>query len=196
MPVSHESVVFDVHDCKVYPVTADASGSAVTFGAAIDVPGIFSASLDPNFQSAELKGDAQIIAKKARLDKFGMSLQHSKLSIDVLKTIFGGTTTDTGTTPNQTAKYVYTGGTVIPYFAIGVLLEDVDAGLGCIQVILFKSQVTGGSLLAQQSDQFGQPSFDVDAFATSGTVNSVASAMLGIKFCETKTALPSDPSTF
>jgi hypothetical protein len=47
MAANTSTISFDVHDCKVYPVTADATGG-ITYGAAVDVPGIQEVSVEPN----------------------------------------------------------------------------------------------------------------------------------------------------
>ena len=53
MAANSSTISFDVQDCKVYPVTADVAGG-ITYGAAVDVPGIQEVSVEPNFISVEL----------------------------------------------------------------------------------------------------------------------------------------------
>jgi len=66
MAANTSTISFDVHDCKVYPVTADATGG-ITYGAAVDVPGIQEVSVEPNFISVELKGDGKVLAHRQTL---------------------------------------------------------------------------------------------------------------------------------
>ncbi len=73
MAASTSTISFDVHDCKVYPVTADATGG-ITYGAAVDVPGIQEVSVEPNFISVELKGDGKVLAKKGKVDRLNFSM--------------------------------------------------------------------------------------------------------------------------
>ena len=94
MPLSHETVMFDVHDCKVAPLLTDNFGEAPTYGPLVDVPGISEVGLDPNFVTAELKGDARVIAKKGRIDRFNFSGTYSKLALDVLGVIIGADVQD------------------------------------------------------------------------------------------------------
>jgi hypothetical protein len=190
MPTPTESVVFDVHDAKVWPLTSDASDSP-TYGAPVDVPGIADVSMDPNLQTSELKGDATIIAKKGRLDKFNMSSTYGKLSMNVMEAILGGETTEA----SDIQEYRYKGGTSLPYFAYGVNLLDVEPGLGSIQVIVFKAQITGGTLLSQSSDNFGQPTFDVEGISLNCPEPSEwYGVMMAMRFFPTVVQLPTDPS--
>ena len=190
MPTPNESVLFDVNDAKIWPFINDNS-EAPEYGAAIDVPGIASASMDPNFQTAELKGDATIIAKKGRLDKFNMSNTYGKLSMPVLGALLGGTVTGT-----EELDYRYKGGTPLPYFAYGVNMLDVDPGLGSVQVIVFKAQVTGGTLLGQSSDNFGQPTFDIEGISLSCIGSEWEGVMMAMRFFPVVTQLPDDPSSW
>lgn len=192
MPTPVESVVFDVNDAKVWSLTADQDDAPV-YGTAIDVPGIASASMDPNFQTSELKGDATIIAKKGRLDKFNMSNTYGRLSMPVMAAILGGTVTGD---VDAEMDYRYKGGTPLPYFAYGVNMLDVEAGLGSIQVIVFKAQVTGGTLLGQSSDNFGQPTFDIEGISLSCPGGEWEGVMMAMRFFPDVQQLPDDPSTW
>ena len=163
MPLSHETITFDVVDCKVYPLTADSVGASPTYGAAVDVPGIQAVSLDMNIVSQELKGDATIIDKRSKLESFKCTLKHAKTSLDVLAKLIGGTVVDAGSTPNQTATWSLNGGTSFPYAKIAWRIEDVDTGIGNCLVTLYKAKITAGKLMDQQTDGYGQPTYDVDA---------------------------------
>lgn len=94
MPLPHQTVMFDVHDCAVAPLIADRRGELPVYGDYVDVPGISEVGLDPNFVTAELKGDARVIAKKGRIDRMNFSGTYSKLDLDVQKVILGTRVTD------------------------------------------------------------------------------------------------------
>jgi hypothetical protein len=185
MPLSRESIVFDVHDCKIWPMVTDVTGASPTYGAAVDVFGIAQVGVDPNLITAELKGDARVIAKKGRLDRINFSGTYGKLSLPVLTVLLSATVTSAGTTPNEIVKGRLIGGVAMPYFKIGVQLQDVDLGLAAISVIIYKAQITGGSLINTQSDQFGQPTFDAEGVALDGSLQGTASVMADIFFDET-----------
>lgn len=163
MSAGHETVVFDVQDFKVYELLTDNSASAnPTYGPAVDVPGIAEVSLEPNFVTAELKGDATVIAKKGRVDRVNVSATYGKVSIDVLAVILGGDITDTATS----AEWLLSGLNSLPYFKAAFHINDVELGLGSVNVVIFKAQLTGGTLLGGSSDQFGQPTLQLEGIRT------------------------------
>lgn len=190
MPLSHSTVVYDVNDCKVYPMLTDTVGASPTYGAAVDVPGITEVSAEPNLVTAELKGDATVIAKKGRTDRINVSATYGKLSLDALKVIMGGTTGDTASTA---AGYRVAAPAALPYFKIEFQVQDLDVGIGSLIVVLYKCQLTGGTLINTSSDNFNQPSFDAEAIAIDGTLpantNSIVAtglaAMMDIAFNST-----------
>ena len=178
MAVVHQTVVYDVHDFKVFALTADTGGGgSPTYDAPIDVPGISQVSMDPNIITAELKGDATIIAQKARIDKFNLSATYGKIDIDVLEVILGGEASDP--TAGE-ARYDYLAATVIPYFGCTFKMEDVEteAGIDDLHVVLYKCKITGGTLVTGQSDQFSQPSFTAEAIKPTSMTRMLRVRML------------------
>lgn len=164
-PLTHETVVFDVHDCKVYDLVSDVAGASPVFGAAVDVPGIAEVGLDPNLVTAELKGDARVIAKKGRTDRFNFSATYGKLAMDVLDVILGFVVDDVADTHvNARLKAPAS----LPYFALRFTIDDTSVGLGSLQTHLYKCQLTGGTLLGSSSDNFGQPSLQLEAIPIEG----------------------------
>jgi hypothetical protein len=182
MPLAHETVVYDVHDFKVYALTDD-SGASPVYSAAVDVPGIAEASMDPNFLTAELKGDARIIAKKGRVDKFTCSATYGKVSLDVLNTVLGGTITDTA---SSSARWRLLGDNSLPYFKAEFKIQDVDTGLGDLHVRLYKCQLTGGTLISGQTDEFGQPTMELEAIPT-----DTSDLLVDVELLDVVTALSS-----
>lgn len=158
MALGHQTVVFDVHDCKVYVLLTD-TGASPTYGPAIDVPGIASIDVSPNFVTAELKGDAKVIAKKGRVDKMTLSATYGKVSIDVLHALLGGAITDTASTQ---ANWKFKGANSLAYFKLIFKIDDVETGLGDVVVTLWKCQLTGGTLVGGSSDNFGQPTLQLE----------------------------------
>ena len=164
MAATTETVVFDIHDFKVYSLTSDSTSASPSYGAAVDVPGISEVSLEPNLVTAELKGDARVIAKKGRIDRFKVSATYGKLSLAVLDAIMGGTVdTSIGSGNSEEATYTLSSPAPLPYFKVEFKIDDLDEGLATVHVQLFKCQLTGGTLLSQSSDQFGQPKMEVEA---------------------------------
>lgn len=94
MSLSHQTVMFDVHDAAVAPLLTDPKDRLPTYGPLVDVPGISEVGLDPNFVTAELKGDARVIAKKGRIDRMNFSGTYAKLDLDVQAVIYGTSVSD------------------------------------------------------------------------------------------------------
>lgn len=163
MALAHSTITYDVSDCKVYPLLSDSVAASPTYGAAVDVPGIQTASLDPNIVSQELKGDASVIDTRAKIESFKVSLAHAKTSLDVMAAIIGGSVVDAGTTPNQTATFSLGAGISLPYFKVSFLISDADTGIGGIVVTLMKCKISGGKWLDQGTDKYGSPSYDCTA---------------------------------
>lgn len=173
---AHETVVFDVHDCKAYALLTDVAGASPTYGAAVDVPGIAEVGLDPNLVTAELKGDARVIAKKGRVDRYNFSGTYGKLDFDVLQVILATTTTEVAAQNRTNARSKSPA--PLPYFKLAFKIEDLDEGIGDLHVTLWKCQLTGGTLLGSSSDNFGQPSFDAEAIALNGTLPAPGTSTL------------------
>lgn len=186
MAAAHEAILFDVHDLKVYALTDD-SGASPTYGAAVDVYGVAEVGLDPNFVTAELKGDGRVIAKRGKIDRIGASATYGRLSGDVLDVILGTETTDPSATNARTR---FLAGTTLPYFKMAFRIEDADNGIEDVLVTLYKCQVTGGTLLGQSTDSFGQPSFEVEAIGLASTAPTYLDVMADIDFYTTEQALP------
>lgn len=160
-----DTVVYDVHDCWVYPLSAD-SGASPTYGTGVDVPGIASVGLDPNIVANVLKGDARVLDRRARIDEFSFSATYSKFSLDVLAVIFGTTVGDSGSGTGEVADVDIEGGNELPYFGIAFDIEDVDVGLDRLRVITYKTKLSGGTLISGATDAYGQPTFTAGAIAT------------------------------
>lgn len=179
MPLTHATIVYDVNDAKVYPLLTDVVGASPTYGAAVDLPGIAAFSADPNLVTAELKGDATIVAKKGRTDRMNVACTYDKLSTDALKVLLGGVTGDTAST--QTGWRIAAPAS-LPYFKLEAQILDADPGIGSVIVVLWKCQLTGGTLLSTSSDNFSQPTIQADAIAVEGTLpasNSIGTTTVG-----------------
>jgi len=167
MATPKETVTFDVHDAKVQPLLTDTAGGSATYAVAVDVPGIAQVSLDPEFITAELKGDARTIARKGKTGSFNVSATYSVMSMDVLKVLYGGTVTPE--VAPESVHWILEGDNSVPYFLLSFLIDDLSTGIGSLHVSLYKAQVTGGSLFDQSTDEFGQRSFQVSAIPTLAT---------------------------
>lgn len=185
MAAAHETILFDVHDFKVYPLTAN-TGASPTYGAAVDVYGIAEVGLDPSLVTAELKGDGKVIAKKGKLDRFSLSATYGRLSGDVLDVVLGTSTEDVTA---DHARTRFQAGTSLPYFGAAFVIEDADNGIEDLVVVLYKCQLTGGSILGQSTDNFGQPSLEMEAIGLAGDA-PWQNVMADIDFYNNATGVP------
>lgn len=144
MPISHVSKTFAVADAKIYKVTADATGSATTYATGVDVPGIKSVTVTGDINSAELRGDNTLLDYNAALTGIGLAFEYAKLSLDVIPVLMGGTTTDSGTTPNQKASYSQLPTNTFNYFKFEAATPTggVDTVTGDAHLVLYKCILT------------------------------------------------------
>lgn len=152
-----ETVLFDIQDFKIQPLIGDdPTVGAPVYGDVYDVPGIAQVQVSPTFVTAELKGDAKVLARKGRTTGFTINATYSLLSLDVLSILFGGSIADTSPTSGDQVDWTLNGTNELPYFLASFIIEDVSTGIGDCTCVLYKCQVTGGDLFNQQTDNFGQ----------------------------------------
>lgn len=161
MPTPRSTVLYDVNDFKVTSLLTDVTTAPTYAATAVDVPGVASCSLEPNFVTAELKGDAKVIAKKGNIDRFNFSAQYGRLALDALAVMLGGNITDSGVAPATSVGWSLPGVNSLPYFKAE--FQILQAEVADVHVTAYKAQVTGGTLIDQSTDNFGQPSVDFEA---------------------------------
>ena len=83
MPLAKESVILGINDAKIFPILVDDS-TTLTYGTAVDVPGITSLKLTPTFIEKQLKGDESVIDTYAKLEQIDWSIEHGVVSLDAL----------------------------------------------------------------------------------------------------------------
>lgn len=179
------SVLFSVHDLKVYPITAlgdDATDP--TYGSAIDVPGVSEVTLDPEVSEALLRGDGKVIDSRAVLDSLGLSFTYGKLTPAVLAAIDGGTvSTNVGST---TTRYIREADDIIPEWGFAALVSEVDNPGGAAKLYGYRAKMSGGSLFGASDNEHGEPTFDANVIALP------KGPMYAIDLEDTGTALPAD----
>lgn len=108
MPIGHFSKKYGTEDAKIDKLTADPSGGITTHGTLYDVPGIKSAEVEGDISTKSLRGDNVEMDTMSSLDGVTLGVEHAKIHLDVLAVLVGGTVTDAGVTPNQTATWLLT----------------------------------------------------------------------------------------
>jgi hypothetical protein len=159
MPTPRISTLYDVNDFKIAAQTADAV-TAPTYGSLVDVPGVAAVSMQPGLKTAELKGDAKVLARKGTTDRFQFSATYGRLSLDALVVFFGGAVSDV-TGPPTSVVWAIPGINSLPYFK--AMFEILQGEVADAHLTAYKSQVTGGTMVDQSTDNFGQPKVDFEA---------------------------------
>lgn len=142
MALSHVSKVFAVKDAKISKLTADASGAAPTYGAAIDVPGIKSVTIGGEVKTAELRGDNTRLDFDAILSGISLTFGYAKMSLDALGVFLGSTVTDAGVTPNQTATLSVKPTDRFSYFKFQAVAAGADTIGGDVLITIHKAILT------------------------------------------------------
>lgn len=183
------TVVYDVQDAKVYPLTADPDGGTSAWGAAVDVPGIQQVEVTPNYESNTLDGDGRRLDARAKLVSVSLSFRYAKLDPDVLAVLDGGTVTSN--TGNTVSRYAREADDVIPYFGFAGLITEVDNPGGAAKLYVYKAKVEDGTLFGSETNDYGTPEFSAEAVYLNGAIERLWQADLE----NTMTALPADLAT-
>jgi hypothetical protein len=139
MPLAKESVILGLNDAKISPITVDDS-IALTYGAAVDVPGIKSLKLTPTFIEKQLKGDESVLDTYAKLEQIDWSIEYGVVSLDALAVLIGGKVTAGGATPNQTQTFTLTKDDLPQYFKLEAKTDYAD--VGDVHFVLYKCKCT------------------------------------------------------
>jgi hypothetical protein len=186
MAAATETALFDVDDFKVYALTDD-TGACPTYGAAVDVWGIAEVGLDPNVITAELKGDGKLLIKRGKIDRLKLSFTYGRLSLPAMAVMIG--TTTSAPSANQ-ARGRLLANVQLPTFKAAFHVTDNDNGIDDVLVTLYKCQITGGTLLGQSTDNFGQPKFDLEAYGLLSTNAAFTDVIADMDLYTVATPLP------
>lgn len=147
MPLTTIPLPYGVRDVKLRPYTGEVP--AVT---SIDFPNVRTLSFSEAEDSEELRGDDGIVAIHGAGPSVSWELEGGGLSFEAVKALYGGTITETGTTPAQKKTWVKKNSDVRPYNEIeGQAISDSG---GDVHVVLRKAKATG-----ELSGEFADQSF-------------------------------------
>lgn len=143
MTVSPVSKLYSTEDCKIAALTSDTTGFAA-YGAAIDVPGIRQVTMTPQIESKSLRGDNRELDADSTLVAVELSIEHAKVSFEVLEVFLGGE----WTAGASSGTYVQSGGSSLPYWQIGwrTPASGGDAAGGDVHFRAFKCKITAYTL--------------------------------------------------
>lgn len=135
MPLTTIPLPFGLRDVKVRPLTVD------TAGLSVDLPNARTFSFSEAESFEELRGDDGLVAVHGTGPAVDWSLEGGGISFEAVKTMFGGTITETGTTPAIKKTFSKTGTDQRPYFQVeGQAISDSG---GDFHVLLYKCRATG-----------------------------------------------------
>ena len=188
MPLSRVTKQYSVVDAKIAALTADPATGSPTYATVIDVPGIQTMEISGDVEVKTLRGDNVKLASNATISNIQVSVQHAKLSLDVLVAILGGTVTDSGTTPAQKSIWDLTSATAtLPPFKLeGVTPPNgVDIVGGDLHWTLHKLTLSAFPDLGFAQEDYRVVSFTADADPLlsngkwiSATLNETAAAIV------------------
>lgn len=160
--------LFNLDDAKLWPITAD-TASVYTLGTGVDIPGIQSITMQPEFLTKELPGDARIIDYYSKFRKLTGSVRHAQLSLAVLEQLSGGSVADSGTSPNEKRTFTWSGSNLPKYIKLEAqvkYLGSADAGgSGDFHLTIFKAKMSNFQVELQNED-YAVVSFDYEAIPT------------------------------
>lgn len=185
MPITHVTKVYAVEDAKIAKLTADPSGGSATYATSIDVPGIKEIGVTPEVNSVELRGDNVQLDADSNLIGLTLSVVHAKLHLDVLAVLIGGTVTDAGTTPNQTATYDRITTDSFNYFRLEgkTPTNGVDVVGGDVKLSFWKCKLTSIDL------GFAEEDYRTVSFEARGVYRLADNKLFAIALRETAAAL-------
>lgn len=165
MPLKHNSKVYAVTDCKIARLTSDPDGGAAVYGTSIDVPGIKSMEIGGDINSSELRGDNSLLDQTSTIGSVTVSVEHAKVSLDVLNILLGGTVTDAGVAPNQTSTFSLGRDSTPQYFRIEgkTPANGSDFAGGDVHFVLYKCIVSSFPDLGFAEEDYRTVSFEAVA---------------------------------
>lgn len=145
MPISHVSKLYAVEDAKIYELTADPAGGSPSYDDAIDIPGIKVVGIGGSVNSTTLRGDNSLLDSFSVLENVELSMEWAKINLDAQAIMLGGTVTDGGTTPNETATFARARTDRLKYFKLEAKTpaDGVDPVGGDAHLVFYKCILAG-----------------------------------------------------
>lgn len=175
--------LYSIEDCKIREVLTD-NETSITYGNAIDIPGIKSVVARFTTEEKELRGDSKTLDRRTTLKDVELSIEHAVLSHEALAVIVGGETALTGTTPNRKHKWTVATGDKPRYFSIEFRVVEVDGEGADFHFKAYKAKLTGSPELGAMGDDYKSASFSCKAIPTihdgswwDTTINETATAI-------------------
>lgn len=128
---------YGLRDVKITPYT---TAAATTLGTSVDLPNARTLSFAETEDFEELRGDDKLVATHGSGPSVEWELEGGGVSFEAVKAMYGGTITETGTTPSQVKTYDKLVTDVRPYFKIeGQSISDSG---GDFHPVIWKCKAT------------------------------------------------------
>jgi len=138
MPLTTVPLPYGLRDIRVTPYTTDA---ATILGTGLDLPYARTLSFSAAEEFEELRGDDKVITTRGSGESVDWELEAGGYSFEAVRTMYGGTITETGTTPAQKKQLVRKITDSRPFFKCeGQAISDSG---GDFHVELLKCRATG-----------------------------------------------------
>lgn len=135
MTIGFIPLPFGARDLKVYPLNGEIIGSGV------DLPNARTLSFTEAESFQDLRGDDALVAVHGVGPEVQWEIEGGGCCLEIIKTIFAGTITETGTSPNGIKIYHKARTDVRPYFRIeGQAVSDSG---GDFHVVIYRARATG-----------------------------------------------------
>lgn len=152
----------------------------------VDLPAAQTLVFRPEFSSAELRGDDEVVFSMNRASKATGSLSSGGYSSDAIALMTGKTVTESGTTPNITGVWSLSGGDTFPEFEVYGQVYGQNGS--ALMVHLFRCVITGGLEFNFADETFFVNGIDVDILRDTSTGKIVEFTQQ-----ETAAAIPTPP---
>ena len=102
MPLTTVPLPYGLREVYVTPFT---TAAATTLGTTVKLPYGRTLSFSATEEFQELRGDDRVVTTRGQGESVEWDLESGGLSYEAVRVMYGGTITETGTTPNQIKNY-------------------------------------------------------------------------------------------
>lgn len=183
MPLTVIPLPFGLRDVKITPYTTDAATTLAT--PSIDFPNARRLSFSEAEDFEELRGDDKVVTTRGRGGAVDWDLEGGGFSFEAVRAMYGGTITESGTTPAQVKTFQKKVNDNRPFFkAEGQSISDSG---GDFHGILYKCRATGNLEGELGDGQFWLTG--ASGVALPATLSSAVDALYDFVQNETATAI-------
>lgn len=118
-------------------------------------------TFEPEWTTAKQRGNDRTVGSFAHVSGGKGEFMDGKLSTTARAIVFGGTITQTGTSPNEQASMKWGGDGNMPYFKLqGKVMTESG---GDLHIVIYKCMAVGGGNLEFKDGEFWSPGFEFEA---------------------------------